>query len=199
MKQLYACILTLIGIAACAEDAKPVSAEPPGRELLTPRNDVPGVGNFAKVSDVLYRGEQPTAEGMAELKKMGIKTVVNLRAFHSDRDELKGTGLNYVHIYCKAWHPEEEDVLAFLKVVTDPECQPVFVHCQHGADRTGMMCASYRIVKQGCASADAAKETHNFGFHQIFKDIQKYLLNLKAESIEHLLETAPMPKIDVVK
>jgi len=199
MKSITACVLALLGAAACAEDAAPGPAEPPGRELLMPRDDVPGVGNFAKVSDVLFRGEQPTAEGMAELKKMGIKTVINLRAFHSDRDELKGTGLNYVHIYCKAWHPEEEDVLAFLKVVSDPKYQPVFVHCQHGADRTGMMCASYRIVKAGWAATDAAKETHNFGFHQIFKDIQKYLLTMKAEAMEKLLESTPLPKIDVVK
>lgn len=186
-------LLLFLALATQAED------KPAARELLMPRKDVPGVGNFAKISDVLYRGEQPTAEGMAELKKMGIKTVVNLREFHSDRDELKGTGLQYVHINCKAWHPEEEDVLAFLKVVTDPANQPVFVHCQHGADRTGMMCASYRIVEQGWPVEDAAKETHNFGFHKIFSDIQKFLLAFKAEEMKKKLEAAPMPKIDVVK
>ena len=41
------------------------AAEPGGekseRTLLMPRNDIAGVKNFAKISDGLYRGEQPTA------------------------------------------------------------------------------------------------------------------------------------------
>lgn len=189
---LWIPLLLCVAALAHAEDK-------PARELLTPRKDVPGVGNFAKISDALYRGEQPTAEGMAGLKKMGVKTVVNLRSFSSDRSELKGTGLQYVHIYCKAWHPEDEDVLAFLKVMSDPNNHPVFVHCQHGADRTGMMCAAYRIVEQGWPADDAAKETHNFGFHKVFKDIQKYLLAFKADAIKQQLDSTPMPKIDVVK
>lgn len=111
--------------------------------------ELPGAGNFWKVSDDLYRGEQPTAEGFREIEKMGIKTDVNLRSFNSDRAELEGTNLDYVHIWSKAWHAEDEDVIAFLKVVADPETHPVFVHCQHGSDRTGMMVAVYRISCRG--------------------------------------------------
>ena len=44
----------------------------------------PGLTNFYEVTTNLYRGAQPTAQGMAELKTMGIKTVLNLRSFHSD-------------------------------------------------------------------------------------------------------------------
>lgn len=55
--------------------------------------NVPGVPNFYCVTMNLYRGAQPTAEGMAQLKAMGIRTVVNLRAFHSDKDELAGSDL----------------------------------------------------------------------------------------------------------
>ena len=43
------------------------------------RIELPGLPNLHKVSDDLYRGAQPTAEGMRQLKKIGIKTVVNLR------------------------------------------------------------------------------------------------------------------------
>lgn len=72
---------------------------------------------------------------MKELKKMGIATVVNLRSFHSDRDEIGSTGLGYEHIYVKAWHPEEKEIIRFLQIVNDPKRQPVLVHCQHGAGR----------------------------------------------------------------
>ena len=54
---------------------------------------VEGVPNCHKVSDALYRSAQPNAEGMQNLKRMGIATVVNLRSFHSDRKEIGETGL----------------------------------------------------------------------------------------------------------
>ena len=56
----------------------------------------PGLPNLYKISDQLYRGAQPEDEGFAELKKMGIKTVINLRSFHSDRANCKKHGLKYV-------------------------------------------------------------------------------------------------------
>ena len=64
-----------------------------------------GVPNFHKVSDTLYRSEQPTAEGMQNLKAMGIETIINLRSYNTDRAEIGETGLAYEHIYMKAWHP----------------------------------------------------------------------------------------------
>src|SRR5512137_2473616 len=55
--------------------------------------EVPGVPGLYRLSDDLYRSGQPSAEGMANLEAMGIKTIVNLRLLASDRDELEGTGL----------------------------------------------------------------------------------------------------------
>lgn len=179
-------LIPIFAVGCVAEDAPAKKdAEP---ELLKPRDDVPGVANFAKISDALYRGAQPTAAGMAELKKLGIKTVVNLRMMHSDRDELKGLGLRYGHINCKAWHPEDEDVARFLKIMANKDNHPVFVHCLHGADRTGMMVASYRIVEQGWKPEHAAKETHNFGFHKVFNEIQKYLKKFDCEKLKQCAE-----------
>ncbi|MHC4789024.1 MAG: protein-tyrosine phosphatase family protein, partial [Planctomycetota bacterium] len=65
----------------------------------------PGLPNLHKVSDTLYRGAQPSAEGFRRLHEMGIETVVNLRSFHSDRDEMGHLALGYEHITMKAWHP----------------------------------------------------------------------------------------------
>ena len=176
----------------------PAATQPTTRALLTPRSDVAGVGNFAKVSEALYRGQQPTPDGFKELKAMGIKTVVNLRSFHSDRDDLKGTGLRYAHIYCKAWHPEDEDLVQFLKIVQDPANQPVFVHCQHGADRTGCAVAVYRIVEEGWSIDDAVKELNNFGFHPVWTEIKEYLEHFDAEAMKPKLKDAPAAKVEVV-
>ena len=71
----------------------------------------PGLPNLHKVSDTLYRGAQPTAAGFPELRKMGIKTVVCLRNFHSDNELLGTNGLAYVAIPMNTWHAEREDVV----------------------------------------------------------------------------------------
>ncbi len=78
-----------------------------------------GVPNFNKVSDILYRSAQPTSEGMKNLKLMGIKTIVNLRSFHSNKDEIGKIKLNREHIYMKTWHPEEKEIVRFLKIITN--------------------------------------------------------------------------------
>ena len=69
-----------------------------------------GLPNLYRVSDVYYRGAQPSAEGAQELVRMKVKTVVNLRAVNSDRDEIGDAPLAYEHISFKAWHAEDEDV-----------------------------------------------------------------------------------------
>jgi protein tyrosine/serine phosphatase len=114
---------------------------------------------------------------MQNLKKMGIKTVINLRSFHSDRDELKGTGLAYEHLFMKAWHPEREEAERFLQIVTDPARTPVLVHCQHGADRTGTLCAIYRIAVQDWPKEEAIREMTDggFGFHEIWSNLPEWI------------------------
>ena len=147
--------------------------------------ELAGVPNLHKVSDTLYRSAQPSARGMRELKDMGIETIVNLRSFHSDRDEIAGTGLGYEHIYMKAWHPEEKELVRFLQVVTNEKRTPVLVHCQHGADRTGLMCAVYRIVVEGWTKDEAIKEMSDggYGFHPLWVNIVKEVEELDVEEI----------------
>lgn len=147
---------------------------------------VKGVPNLHKVSDSLYRSAQPSAEGMANLKAIGIETIVNLRSFHSDRDEIGNLGLAYEHIYMKAWHLEEEDAVRFLQIVTNPKRTPVLVHCQHGADRTGTTCALYRVAVQGWKKEEAIREMTQggFGFHEVWKNIPIWFENLDIEAIK---------------
>jgi len=146
-----------------------------------------GVPNLHKVSDSLYRSAQPSAKGMANLKAAGIETIVNLRSFHSDRDEIGNLGLAYEHIYMKAWHPEEEDAVRFLQIVTNPKRTPVLVHCQHGADRTGIMCALYRVAVQNWDKKEALREMTEggFGFHAIWENLISWFEKLDIEAIRN--------------
>jgi protein-tyrosine phosphatase len=145
-----------------------------------------GVPNLHKVSENLYRSAQPTAEGMGNLKKMGVERIVSLRSFHTDRDEIENTGLAYEHIYMKAWHPEEEEIVRFLQIVTRAQKSPVLVHCQHGADRTGTMCAVYRIAVQGWTKEEAVKEMTEggFGFHEVWANIAPWINRLDIGKIK---------------
>jgi protein tyrosine phosphatase (PTP) superfamily phosphohydrolase (DUF442 family) len=153
-----------------------------------------GVPNLHKITTNLYRSAQPTAEGMQNLKKMGVKTVINLRSFNSDRDEIGDTGILREHIFMKAWHPERKEVVKFLQLVTDEKRYPILFHCQHGADRTGIMCAIYRIAVQGWNREDAIREMKEggYGFHTIWVNLPTWLDELDIESIKKEVGLTPV-------
>lgn len=144
-----------------------------------------GVPNFHKISEDLYRSGQPTAKGFRNLKAMGIKTVIDLRWLHSDRNEARDSGLEYEHINMVAWSPDESDAVKFLQIVTDKKRTPVLVHCQYGADRTGTMCAVYRIALQGWTKEKALKEMveGGFGFHGIWGNLVQWIRKLDVDKI----------------
>jgi protein tyrosine/serine phosphatase len=147
--------------------------------------ELEGVPNLYKVSDRLYRSAQPTMEGFRNLKGLGVKTVLNLRSFNSDRRELEDVGLNYQHLFVKAWHPEEKEVARFLRLVMDESRGPVLVHCQHGADRTGLMCAVYRVAVQNWTKDAALKEMTGgeYNFHGMWENLLKWFNKLDIECI----------------
>jgi protein tyrosine phosphatase (PTP) superfamily phosphohydrolase (DUF442 family) len=159
----------------------------PAQNKWAERIELPGLPNLHKVSDNLYRGAQPTAEGMKQLEKLGVKTVVNLRFLHSDRDEIKDTGLAYEHINMTTLNTEDKDVIRFLRIVNDSSRTPVFVHCEYGADRTGTMCAIYRIAVQGWSKDKAIEEMTEggFGFHSIWQNLTNNIRNMDVEEIKN--------------
>jgi protein tyrosine/serine phosphatase len=151
----------------------------------------PGLENCFKVSDTLYRGAQPTREGFEELKRMGIKTVINLRSNHSDQDLLP-EGMRQVRIPMTVWKAETRQILQFLDTVTDPRNQPVFVHCQEGVDRTGLMCAVYRVLAGGWDKDQAVEEMKQIGAHDILVNLKSYLEKLDIEALRRQLLETPL-------
>lgn len=155
-----------------------------------------GVPNLHRVAPTLYRSAQPTDTGMQNLRKeLGIKTVINLRAFHNDRDESKGTGLLNEELSVNAWSIEDEDVVRVLRILQDESKGPFLIHCQHGADRTGVMCAMYRMTVQNWPREKAIAELQNggYGFHPIWKNIIRYLEKVDVEKIRRAVKAAPAP------
>ena len=82
--------------------------------------------------------------------------------------------------------PEPQDAGATAikyQVYTDPG--PVLLHCLHGADRTGMMTAMYRMLYQGWPREKAIDELKNggYGYHAVWKNIEKYLKRVDVDAI----------------
>ncbi|MHC4119680.1 MAG: fused DSP-PTPase phosphatase/NAD kinase-like protein [Planctomycetota bacterium] len=186
---LGVCLIQCRGLESAifpSNDQRQTEAEQEsGRKWAGPI-ELPGVPNLHKVSEDLYRGAQPTAEGMKQLEKLGVKTIVNLRTTGSDRDEIEGTNLEYRHITMKTWNPDDEDIARFLQITTDADRTPVFVHCRHGADRTGTVSAIYRIAVEGWTKDEAITEMTKggFGYHRIWKDLVEYIREVDIDSLK---------------
>jgi protein tyrosine phosphatase (PTP) superfamily phosphohydrolase (DUF442 family) len=155
--------------------------------------DVLGVPNFYRVTTNLYRGAQPTAEGMARLKAMGIRTIVNLRAFHSDVRKLAGSDLKGERLRTEPWHGEVEDVVRFLKIVANTNNLPAFVHCERGADRTGVMCAMYRVAVCGWRKDEAIREMTRggFGFSPAWQNLIRFVRRADMEELKRRAGITP--------
>jgi protein tyrosine/serine phosphatase len=146
----------------------------------------PGLPNLHKINDQVYRGAQPEKGGYEELAKMGIKTVICLRESDPDLDAVQEAKLECIHIPVKTWHPTDEEVIQFLQTVTDKSKQPIFIHCKHGSDRTGTMCAIYRIAVEGWSKNDAIQEMTkgDYGFHAIWTNLIKFIQGLDVDSLK---------------
>lgn len=192
-------LMPLFGAQAYAGEVK-TSTVPAQQVFARPVLEMAqkGLPNFAKVSEVLYRGAQPDRKGFEELKKLGVKSIVNLRAGHPDRKLIEGLGFRYFSIPANTWDVSDSHSTRFLKVLSDPANQPVFVHCQHGSDRTGTMVAIYRIYVQNWKPDEALKELPTFGFHQVWKNLKRYLLKLDVNRLKTGVEKLEAPKPDYI-
>jgi protein tyrosine/serine phosphatase len=140
---------------------------------------------FSKVNDSLYRGGRPKPADLSYLKNLSVRTVINLqggdlnnpryRVFMKwwEPGELVGAitaemilseslGLLFFSKPLDAIDPvsDEDDVRIdeILAIMSNAAAQPVFVHCEHGVDRTGLIIALYKVKYMGMSAEDAYNE-----------------------------------------
>ena len=159
------------------ENMKDTSIESRDLSWAVPVSAV-GLPNLHKVNDDLYRSAQPEEQGMTSAKALGIKTVISLRETELDRNlnVKEGTQLNTVHVPIITWRIKNQDIIKALQVIQDSP-KPVLVHCRHGADRTGLIVAFYRIIYEGWSKEKAKDELMNggYGYHSVFSNIPKLI------------------------
>lgn len=137
----------------------------------SPDQTKPVIKNFGKVNDNYYRGSQPDADQFRELKRLGVKTVIDLRKdrIEESSEWARAAGLQYVNIPLTTKRPATEDQSTyFLKLVNDPANWPVYVHCKGGRHRTGEMTAIYRITQDGWTAEQAYTEMKTYDFEDSF-------------------------------
>lgn len=125
--------------------------------------------NFAQVNANFYRGAQPTENGVKELARMGVKTIINLRGAdeNSERERVwaRKAGIKFVVVDLGNWFkPKTADIEAIVKQISQAENAPVFVHCKRGADRTGTVAAVYRIRHDNWTAKQAISEAKRYDF-----------------------------------
>lgn len=183
-RTIFLAVVFVSALTACvsgtAIGADPSSAARP--EHWAQPVAVDGAPNLYRITPTLYRSAQPTAEGMKNLEKLGIRTVINLRAFNSDDDEACGTALRLQHSKMLTWRITDAQVTEVMRTLKKPENGPFLIHCNHGFDRTDLLSAIYRILEQHWSAEGALAELTNrgHGFPKIWSNIPRYLRKVNA-------------------
>ncbi|MEW6110185.1 MAG: dual specificity protein phosphatase family protein [Nitrospirota bacterium] len=156
----------------------------PGTEVILPDGaraservfGLKGLSNVGRVTPVIYRGAQPGPEGYETLRKMGIKTVVNLRTSLREKKYVEAAGMKSAEIPLSVFKDVNvSDVNRIIDIMTDTVNQPVYVHCRQGQDRTGIVIAAYRMRVEGWSLKDAESEMQEFGFNDIWRELKEFI------------------------
>ena len=127
-----------------------------------------GLPNFGRVNDALFRGAQPSASDIASLQRRGVRTIINLRlpgdAWTGEETTARGHGLTYVSVPLRGLSAPTDAQVAQILAFIESSPPPVFIHCEHGADRTGTIIACYRMQHDGWPVARAFAEAKSYGF-----------------------------------
>lgn len=169
-------IVVLLGLLLASCTTPPTTTPRPdqwAKPLTTPH-----LHNLYEVDkNRLYRSAQPADNSLGDLKTLGIKTVLDLRYLHNDKNLLTGSDIQLRAVPMLAHDISEEELLMALVNIRQAK-KPVLVHCQHGADRTGAVIAAYRIVEQGWSKHDAIQEMLHGGYghhYLLFPNIREIL------------------------
>ena len=150
--------------------------------------------NLHRVTPTLYRSGQPRREDVAALEALGIRTVLSFRSFNSDERALRDhPGIERQRVRIDTWSINDDEVLRALIAIREAEKKgPVLVHCWHGADRTGVVIALYRMVVQGWTKDAARHEMFRggYGYHTLWRNIPRYLERVDVEAMREALAAA---------
>ena len=153
------------------------------------------IGNFGRINENYYRGAQPDRAGFDALKRLGVKTIIDLQkdAKREEPNWVREAGLTYFNIPLSSKSPATAaQTDYFLKLVTDPRNWPVYVHCAGGRHRTGEMTAIYRITHDSWTADRAYREMKDYKYYSFggHGSLRKYVYDYY-EGFKRLLAVGP--------
>lgn len=129
------------------------------------------IPNFGRVTDVLYRGALPDAEGYRTMaERLGVRRVLSIiehQRAEDARAALSSGIAEWHHIGFSDRHaPDPENVRRWLAYVRSSERDgTVFTHCRGGRHRTGVLVGVYRTADQGWTKEEALSEMMAYGWY----------------------------------
>jgi protein tyrosine/serine phosphatase len=174
MRSFFAILALLLSGTLVLPHSLNSSAAADSSEAIGQKISIPGVHNAGKVTDHLYRGAQPSLNNLGELKKLGVTTIIDLREESSrtaieEQERAESLGIKFFRIPIGGFStPTNSELAQFFQILRDPPDQTIFVHCEFGKDRTGVMIAAYRIAFQKWSANHALKEMNSFGFNYLW-------------------------------
>jgi uncharacterized protein (TIGR01244 family) len=153
-------VLLLIAFACVSVSAQQVT-----------RKDVAGISTFAQVESTIACGGVTSPEAIREIKRMGFKTVVNLRLASEQGalvDEegamVRSLGMRYVHLPFNIQSPDAKLVENFIAAVAGAANTPAYVHCAAGG-RAAALWMIKRVKADGWSEARALEEANALGLN----------------------------------
>lgn len=150
---------------------------------------IPGLQNYAvKYDSNYYRGGMFTGiEGMKQLKKHGIKTVISVTPNDLERLLAEKFDVNLIELEFDHEGVPTKILKEFLAALNDKP-GPYYVHCHGGTHRAGTLSFAYRVIKQGWSYEKAEKEFIALGGHidkdaKLIGSVKKYAEKHKTSNI----------------
>lgn len=122
---------------------------------------------FNHVSDKIFRGGEPSVRDLEILSDVfNIKRVISLDGTIGNKIHPICEKLGIDHIIIPIGGKETSSMIDFLKNNIQElfENQPLYVHCRHGKDRTGMAVALYRTNVEKWEPQEALQEALSLDF-----------------------------------
>jgi uncharacterized protein (TIGR01244 family) len=155
------CLFAMLGATAGAD----TPTTKPADDVLKPAT----CGKIARVHRLadVYLAGQPTAEDLAEAKKLGIKTVLNLRPDaelkgFDERSAVEAAGLAYVHIPFSGADDLNDEIFDKAREQLKTVERPLLFHCA-SANRVGALWLPYRALDNGITYDAALAEAKQVG------------------------------------
>src|SRR5579871_4972394 len=152
-------ILTAVAFMVCIASA----------QSQVKKATIPGITNFAQVKTTVACAGAITPASVAGIKKMGFASIINLRLpteagadIDGETAAAKAAGINFIHLPFNGGMPDPAVADRFLKIVTDPENVPAFIHCASG-NRAAALWMIKRVLIDKWDNNRASEEASQLG------------------------------------